>query len=95
MNRYEAARELENEIIELSETSKKMHVLIQELTDGYFMKRYDISNEEDRMFIAYEFERNGIYASMISDYVATLSKLSSRLDKLTETPTLNIIPLNN
>ncbi len=95
MNKYEAARELENEIIELSETSKKMRVLIQELQDEYFSKPYDLDNELDRMYIANDFERYGTYASMIGDYVYSLAKLSNRLDALTETPTLNIIPLNN
>lgn len=79
-NLDQAVIDLGDELFPIEENLKKACLLLQEITDDYFRK-YNSDKGDDRLFILYSFERYGIYADMIDDYVLAAKK---HIDKLNE-----------
>ena len=64
---------LTDEIVDVFGKIDKAMALMQEVTSEYF-QRYDGDNKEDRLDIAYDFKRAGLYASVVEDYVFEAKK---------------------
>lgn len=77
-NIEQAVKTLSDEVWEIQDKLEKSMILIQEITDEYFLK-YDRDKEEDRTFMSWEFPRYRIYSEMIFDYVHAAK---SKVDEL-------------
>lgn len=73
MKKNAAASVLEDEVMDVLGKLDKAMALMQEVTSEYF-QRYDGDNKEDRLDIAYDFKRAGLYASVVEDYVFEAKK---------------------
>lgn len=74
MKKNAAASVLTDELVEVFNKLDKAMTISQEVTDEYFNK-LDSSDMEDRVSIAIGFNRAGIHASIVEDYVFEAKKL--------------------
>ena len=73
MKKNNAASVLVDEVMDVFGKLNKAMELMQEVTSEYF-QRYDINDKEDRESIAYNFNRAGLYSSVVEDYVFEAKK---------------------
>lgn len=73
MKKNNAASVLVDEVMDVFGKLNKAMELMQEVTLEYF-QRYDINDKEDRESIAYNFNRAGLYSSVVEDYVFEAKK---------------------
>lgn len=60
--------EIDSEVFRIYTATEKALIIVQEITDGYFFK-YNIRKDANRKDILYDFEKNRLYADIISDYL--------------------------
>lgn len=72
---------LDDELLDIDYALENARFLIGDLTGEYFCK-YDNSDEKDRLYISYEFERYRKYANMIFDYIIKADDKVKELRKI-------------
>ena len=78
-----AAYALRDEVLGLQLDLERAETILRVLAEGYFSK-YDTHTEEGRLFIIYEYERVGIFAEVVSDYLFKIRMALEELDKLAQ-----------
>lgn len=82
-NKGMAAYALSDEVLGLQLDLERAETILRVLAEGYFSK-YDTHTEEGRLFIIYEYERVGIFAEVVSDYLFKIRMALEKLSKLAQ-----------
>lgn len=72
--------DIRDELSELSTLSERAGLLIQEITEE-FLEKYNPKTERGEFAILWEFDRYGIFAQMLRDY---LSDMNGKINELSE-----------
>ncbi len=78
MKKNNAASVLVDEVMDVFGKLNKAMELMQEVTTEYF-QHYESDDKEDRVNIVYNFNRAGLYASVVEDYVFEAKKAALEL----------------
>lgn len=78
VEKEKAAYTLGDEIVELSINLERAETALQEVNDYFSI--YDISTEEGRYSIAWEYNRHRIFVDIVSDYLFIMRKALKLLE---------------
>ena len=78
----QAAYTLSDELMDIRICLEKAETALQEPTDGYFNKDYDRRTERGRFAILCDYEKQGIFCNIASDYLYKVRVVVDALKKL-------------